>query len=223
MYTVELYARVRRAVLVEGRSEREVAREFGLARAMLGFAEELEFIRALPEREFGADVALKKPEAVKMLEKAARATCDFCIRNSSASDGICYWDTEAPNLHKLGDWQAVPANPYNDYEPVDSSAGAIAAQGLIRLGMSLGAKEKSYLQAGLSIARQLSAEPYLSTDPKHEGILLHSVYHRPNGWDYIPKGAKVPVRESSLWGDYHLPELGVLVWRLSERRYYTFF
>jgi transposase len=32
MYTVELYARVRRAVLVEDRSEREVAREFGLAR-----------------------------------------------------------------------------------------------------------------------------------------------------------------------------------------------
>ncbi len=32
MYTVELYARVRRAVLVEGRSEREVAREFGVAR-----------------------------------------------------------------------------------------------------------------------------------------------------------------------------------------------
>jgi transposase len=32
MYTVELYARVRRAVLVEGRSERKVAREFGLAR-----------------------------------------------------------------------------------------------------------------------------------------------------------------------------------------------
>jgi transposase len=32
MHTVELYARVRRAVLVEGRSEREVAREFGLAR-----------------------------------------------------------------------------------------------------------------------------------------------------------------------------------------------
>ena len=29
---MELYARVRRAVLVEGRSEREVAREFGVAR-----------------------------------------------------------------------------------------------------------------------------------------------------------------------------------------------
>jgi transposase len=32
MYTVELYARVRRAVLVEGRSRRSVALEFGLAR-----------------------------------------------------------------------------------------------------------------------------------------------------------------------------------------------
>jgi transposase len=32
MYTVELYARVRRAVLVEGKSRRAVAREFGLAR-----------------------------------------------------------------------------------------------------------------------------------------------------------------------------------------------
>jgi hypothetical protein len=31
MYTVELYARVRRAVLVEGKSRRAVAREFGLA------------------------------------------------------------------------------------------------------------------------------------------------------------------------------------------------
>ena len=32
MYTVELYARVRREVYVEGKSERQVAREYGLAR-----------------------------------------------------------------------------------------------------------------------------------------------------------------------------------------------
>ncbi|HWS97403.1 MAG TPA: IS21 family transposase [Candidatus Methylomirabilis sp.] len=36
MYTVELYARVRRAVLVEGKSRRWVAREFGLARKTIG-------------------------------------------------------------------------------------------------------------------------------------------------------------------------------------------
>src|SRR2546427_9186605 len=32
MYTVEIYGRVRRAVLVEGKSERAVAQEFGVAR-----------------------------------------------------------------------------------------------------------------------------------------------------------------------------------------------
>src|SRR6202158_4598363 len=42
MYSVELYGRVRRAVLVEDRSQRSVAREFGLARVtvrkMLGYS-----------------------------------------------------------------------------------------------------------------------------------------------------------------------------------------
>jgi hypothetical protein len=33
---VELYGRVRRAVLVEGRSQRAVAREFGISRDMVG-------------------------------------------------------------------------------------------------------------------------------------------------------------------------------------------
>src|SRR5208282_6842721 len=32
MYSVEIYGRIRRAVLVEGRSERAVASEFGVAR-----------------------------------------------------------------------------------------------------------------------------------------------------------------------------------------------
>jgi len=32
MYSVELYGRVRRAVFVEGKSQRAVAREFGIAR-----------------------------------------------------------------------------------------------------------------------------------------------------------------------------------------------
>ena len=34
----------------------------------------------------------------------------------------------------MGDYLDRPADPYNDHEPVDSSAAAIAAQGLLRLG-----------------------------------------------------------------------------------------
>ena len=28
-------------------------------------------------------------------------------------------------------------------------------------------------------------DSYLSTDTAHQGLILHSVYHRPNGWDHI--------------------------------------
>ena len=116
----------------------------------------------------------------------------------SCTDGIPYWDTGAPGLAQLGDYLGRAADPFNEHEPVDSSAAAIAAQGLIRLGNYLvGArrrpsKRRRYLQAGLTVARTLFAEPYLSTDPAHEGLLLHSVYHRPNGWDHVRRGTQVP-------------------------------
>jgi hypothetical protein len=122
-----------------------------------------------------------------------------------------------------------PADPYNYHEPVDSSAAAIAAQGLLRLGRYLqkhGDKTagKTYFAAGLTVARTLFSEPYLSTDPKHEGLLLHTVYHRPNGWDYIPKGFQVPCGEAAMWGDYHLLELALYLLRLANGKpYLTFF
>src|SRR5262245_54318771 len=74
-----------------------------------------------------------------------------------------------------------------------------------------------------SPARNTIAEPYLSTSPKHEGLLLHSVYHRPNNWDYIPPGKTGPCGESSLWGDYHLLELCVYLKRLIEKKEYLKF
>jgi hypothetical protein len=130
-------------------------------------------------------------------------------------------------LTRLGDWQSRAADPFNDYEPVDASAGAIAAQGLIRLGHILGADGggagAAYTQAGLTIAARLLQEPYLSVQPDHEGLLLHSIYHRPNGWDYIPRGAKVPCGEACMWGDYHLLELCLLITRIANSSYYTFF
>jgi unsaturated chondroitin disaccharide hydrolase len=158
-------------------------------------------------------------------EEAACATCDHYINDCTAADGITYWDDGAPNLHKLGDWQSRPADPYNDHEPVDSSASAIGAQGLLRLGKYLGAAGEKYTKAGLTVAKTLLSEAYLSADEKHQGLLLHSIYHRPNGWDHVPSGRKIPAGEASMWGDYHLLELGLLLHRMNDAKqpYYTFF
>ena len=91
--------------------------------------------------------------------------------------------------------------------------------------MYLGGKEgKRYWQAGLTVADTIFDEPYLSTKSDHQGLLLHSIYHRPNGWDYVPDGRKVPCGESSMWGDYHARELALLLWREARGEHYlTFF
>ena len=130
------------------------------------------------------------------------------------TDGVPYWDTGAPRLHELGDYQGRPADPFNGKEPVDASAAAIAAQGLLRLGRRADAAgdEGSLLTAaGLTVTRTLLSEPYLSTDESHEGLLLHTVYHEPGGWD-----AGHGVGEACQWGDYHLRELALLVQRMAD-------
>jgi unsaturated chondroitin disaccharide hydrolase len=196
----------------------------GLAWAMLGFAEQLEFIATVTEdslREFGGRAAV----SAWMLD-AATATCDFYINTAAASDGIPYWDTGAPGLVHIGDWETRPADPFNDYEPVDSSAAAIAAQALLRLGHWLGEDDRTYTHAGLHVLATLLDDtgPYVSMDPAHQGLLLHSVYHRPNAWDHVPAGARVPRGESSQWGDYHLREAALLARRLAlGERYLAFF
>jgi len=196
----------------------------GLAWAMVGFAEELEFIDTLDAAEFelfGGKDAFKAT-----CLKGAKATCDWFIENT-ASDGITYWDGGAPNLHKLDGWRDRPADPFNDWEPVDSTAAAIGAQGLLRLGRYLGLDTddgKRYWQAGLTSVRALLSEPYLSADSAHQGILLHSIYHEPNGWDHSPAGQKIACGESSQWGDYHMREVALYVTRLIEEKpYYAFY
>ena len=196
----------------------------GLAWAMVGFAEELEFLDTVHETELAPFGGRTRWRALML--KAAQATCDWYIAHT-ALDGIPYWDGGAPHLDQLGDWQARPAEPFNDFEPVDSSAAAIGAQGLLRLGRYLGentAAGRIYWQAGLTTMRTLLGEPYLGTAPDHQGLLLHSVYHRPNGWDHIPAGRKVPCGEACLWGDYHLREAALYLQRVIRgEKYHTFF
>ena len=198
----------------------------GQAWVLLGFAEQLEFLQTVRDAELEAFGG--RAEVVRFLHEAARAVASHYVL-STPVDGIPYWDTGAPGLAAMPRHRDQPADPFNDHEPVDASAAAIAAQGLLRLGRwleLLGEAEDGRLlfQAGLTIARTLLAPPYLSEDPQHQGLLLHSVYHRPNGWDYVPPGRKVPCGESAQWGDYHLRELALHVQRLADRgAYYTFF
>ncbi len=198
----------------------------GLAWAMCGFAEQLEWFDTISETALVPFSG--KKNILSLLLKAARATCDFYINNSPL-DGVPYWDTGAPNLDKLGDYLNKPADPFNAFEPVDSSAAAIAAQGLLRLGKYLEQKQETegahrYWQAGLTVLNTIFDEPYLNQDPKHQGLLLHTIYHRPNGWDYIPQGSKIPYGESSMWGDYHIREAGLYLQRvMNSEPYYTFF
>lgn len=178
----------------------------GLAWAILGFAEQLEFFDTI---EVPADVRA-------IFKRAALATADLYLAEA-CSDGVPMWDFGAPNLHRVGDYKSKPSDPFNKFEPVDSSAAAIAAQGFLRLGTP------KYKAAGLTIAKSLFSPPYLSENPKHQGLILHSVYHRPNGWDQIHKSQTVPNGESSMWGDYHARELALLIWREAHGQKYFFF
>ena len=199
----------------------------GLAWILLGYAEQLEFLQALAPDQLEAYGG--REQVLGRFLEVATATAEFYIENTPTC-GIPYWDTGAPGLARLEDYLDRPADPHNEFEPVDSSAAAIAAQGFIRLGNFLYGKPGSeeacprYLKTGFTIARTLFSNTYLSENPQHQGLILHSVYHRPNGWDYIPPGEKVPSGESSMWGDYHARELALLIKRMATGQpYYTFF
>ena len=168
---------------------------------MCGYAEQLEFLERLSDDEL--EPLGGRAEIKAMMLRAATSVCDYYI-DSTPTCGIPYWDTGAPNLHKVADHAEKPADPFNDFEPVDSSAASIAAQGLLRLGRYLDSDR--YWQAGLKVVETLLSELYLSLDPEHQGLVLHTVYHWPNRWDHVPKGSKIACGEATMWGDYHARE-----------------
>ena len=197
----------------------------GLAWILCGCAEQLEYLARTKTKEWSA--SLSKARVVAALKKAAVAVAEFHIRNSFA-DGIPFWDTGAPGVAQFGDIRLLPSDPHNDIESLDSSAAAICAQGYLRLGnylMSRGDHQNGtrYRSAAWTIAQALFSEPYLSTDPRHQGLLLHSIYHNPNGWDHIPRGRKIACGESSMWGDYHAMELALMTNREAENEPYPRF
>lgn len=197
----------------------------GLAWAIAGLGETLEILDKIPESDYSEIIS--KKDLLAELSNAAIATTEFYLANTP-TDGIPYWDTGAPNLHQMGDYLNRPSDPFNAHEPVDSSAASIAAQGFLRIGNWLKdsdpERSSKYIQVGIQLAQKLFSEPYLSTSSDHQGMILHSIYHQPNGWDYAPDPALAPHGESSMWGDYHARELALLLQRIVRgEKYYSFF
>jgi len=96
------------------------------------------------------------------------------------ADSVCYWDL----IFTSGDQER------------DSSAAAIAACGLFELNKHLPLTDpdrKRYENAALEVLRSLANNYTSKSDPKSNGILLHSVY---------AKTANQGVDECSIWGDY---------------------
>lgn len=196
----------------------------GQAWVLCGAAELIEFVRSCETESF--PLCCSKAETLARLHAMATATAEHFLA-STPSDGIAYWDTGAPGLRDMIGHRDKPADPFNDHEPVDASASAIAALGLLHLSRAIGGDDpdgRRYRQAALTITKRLLSDDYLSLNPRHEGLLLHVIYHRPNGWDYVPPGRKIPCGESCMWGDYHLRELALfLKLEVDETRAYRFF
>lgn len=116
------------------------------------------------------------------VELAARLASYFL--NRLPSDGICCWDLIFTD---------------DDTTPRDSSAAAIAACGLIELARALplsDSRRDIFANWAWRIAEELGAN-YLAPVEGSNALLLHAVYHMPNG---------AGVDEACIWGDYFYME-----------------
>ena len=198
----------------------------GLAWAVLGFAEQLEFLATLSDDELSpgggrgrrsiAGCSRRRWRPPTSTSRSPPATA--CPTGTPARRA---WPRSATGAAvrpirstTTSRWTAPPRRS----RPRACCASAAASR-------ARGGDGARYEQAGLRVARHAvrSAGPYLSTDARHEGLLLHSVYHRPNSWDHIPPGSRIPRGESSQWGDYHAREAALYVLRLARGEPYLAF
>jgi len=126
--------------------------------------------------------------------KTAEACADYYVTQTPA-DGVPPWDYDAPpESRKL----------------VDTSAGAIAASGLLQLSQAVTDPSKAvlYRSAALQVLRTLCLHYTAEADPNWEGVLKGGVYH-------IHKN--LGVNESVMWGEYFFVEALDGALRLSEK------
>jgi unsaturated chondroitin disaccharide hydrolase len=105
-------------------------------------------------------------------------------------------------IERTGD-AFVPPNDWeqpNPVHPYESSAGAIAASGLLQLAALVPdrAESQRYAAYAFEMVRTLSSPRFLaSLDPEWDGILKHGSYHETKN---------LGVDESVMWGEYFFVE-----------------
>ena len=120
--------------------------------------------------------------------KVAERNADYWLKHLPA-DKVPYWDFDA-DLSKPAPWGAQK----------ETSAGAIAASGLLDLSRQTKSPEKSaaYRETALAMLDALVQPEYLANrTPGWEGILKHGVYHT---------AKNLGVDESVMWGDFFFVE-----------------
>jgi unsaturated chondroitin disaccharide hydrolase len=148
-----------------------------------GFRGDSCWSRGLTWSLYGFGIAYRYTHDRRFLE-TAELNADFFVEHTP-DHGVPPWDFDAPT-----DQRKQP----------DSSAGAIAASGLLDLAGFTASRAKSrlYRDTALRILETLTGEEYLAhTTPGWEGILKRGVYH-------IHKG--LGVDESVMWGEYFFVE-----------------
>lgn len=115
--------------------------------------------------------------------ETAEDCADYYITHANP-DGTAPWDFNAPG---------------DSRDKLDSSAAAIAACGLLRLGRLLHDPVKGhfYWNSGLRILRTLCQNYLADKDKEWEGILKGGIYHMNKG---------LGVNESVMWGDHFFVE-----------------
>jgi unsaturated chondroitin disaccharide hydrolase len=148
-----------------------------------GWAASSTWSRGLAWAIYGFTAAHRLSGKTEFLATAERCA-DFFLNHAPAGL-VPYWDFDLPE---------------NAPHQWDSSAGAIAASGLLDLAEQATnpAHQARYHNAALTILRTLCSDPFLARGrPEWEGILLHGVYHYPKN---------LGVDESVAWGEHFFVE-----------------
>jgi unsaturated chondroitin disaccharide hydrolase len=147
-----------------------------------GFRGDSCWSRGLAWSLYGFGTAYRCTRDSRMLETAA-ACAAFYIEHTPA-DGVPPWDYDAPAENRT---------------QRDTSAGAIAASGLLQLALLAPDRIKGrlYDAAARRILSTLCIHHLAEGDPNWEGVLKGGVYH-------IAKG--LGVNESVMWGEYFFLE-----------------